>query len=140
RQESGGRNSLTRIAVTTGSEVGFGETVDDALADLVDGYEPPAQEGDEPTEPTVEGEPSEGDETPQEPDRTTEEALAEADTLFDEADAALVDGDLGEYQDKVSEARALLEEALSGLTGVPATDGAASDTNGETTTTTVPDG
>ncbi|MGI9578622.1 MAG: UPF0182 family protein, partial [Microthrixaceae bacterium] len=109
RQESGGRNSLTRIAVTTGSEVGFGETVDDALADLVDGYEPPAQEGDEPTEPTGEGEPSEGDEPPQEPDRTTEEALAEADALFDEADAALVDGDLGEYQDKVSEARALLE-------------------------------
>lgn len=143
RQESGGRNSLTRIAVTTGGEVGFGETVDDALSDLVDGYQPPAQEGDEPSEPTGEGEPSDGGAEPTPgPDQTPEEILTEADALFDEADAALTEGDLGEYQAKVTEARDLLAEALAGLTGVPAGADAAPDggADGTTTTTAPPDG
>jgi uncharacterized membrane protein (UPF0182 family) len=39
--------------------------------------------------------------------------LEEAQSLFDEADAALRDGDLGVYQEKVDEAQALIEQALA---------------------------
>ena len=138
RQESGGRNSLTRIAVTTGSSVGFGETVDDALADLVDGYRPPAEEEGGPA-PEDGGETPEGQDPPDETDRSAEDLLAEADALFDEADAALTSGDLGEYQEKVTEARDLLTEALAGLSGVPASDGGGDGGDGaDATTTTVP--
>jgi uncharacterized membrane protein (UPF0182 family) len=43
--------------------------------------------------------------------------LEQAQALFDEADAALRDGDLGAYQDKVSEAQQLIEQALTLLGG-----------------------
>ena len=54
----------------------------------------------------------------------------------------LAEGDLGEYQAKVTEARDLLAEALAGLTGVPAGADAAPDggADGTTTTTAPPDG
>ncbi len=114
RQESSGVNTLQRIAVTTGDSVGFGETVDEALADLVDGYEAPETGTEEPTDG---GEPSEGGgETPA-VDQSTEELLAEADQLFNEADAALEARDLAGYEEKVNEARELLEEALTDLLG-----------------------
>ena len=48
---------------------------------------------------------------------TPEELLAEADRLFDEADEALRGGDLGRYQDLVSQARARVDEAVSALAG-----------------------
>jgi hypothetical protein len=38
--------------------------------------------------------------------------LEQAQSLFDEADDALRDGDLGAYQDKVSEAQDIIAEAL----------------------------
>ena len=69
------------------------------------------------------GEPSE----PSEGDDRVAELLAEADLRLQEAEDALADGDLGLYQDKVEEARRLVDEAL-GLTG----------SAGTTTTTTEP--
>ncbi|MEY4361403.1 MAG: hypothetical protein RL391_709 [Actinomycetota bacterium] len=41
--------------------------------------------------------------------------LEEAETVFDEADQALRDGDLGLYQEKVSEAQGLIKKALDAL-------------------------
>jgi hypothetical protein len=43
------------------------------------------------------------------------EALERAQQLFDEADAALRDGDLGTYQEKVDDAQALIDQALEKL-------------------------
>jgi hypothetical protein len=38
--------------------------------------------------------------------------LDRADAKFEEADVALADGDLGDYQDAVAEARALVQQAI----------------------------
>ncbi|MGB6409672.1 MAG: UPF0182 family protein, partial [Candidatus Deferrimicrobiaceae bacterium] len=52
--------------------------------------------------------------------------LQQADALIDEANAALRNGDLGTYQEKVDEAQALIDEALSQL-DIATTEGAAAD-------------
>ena len=50
---------------------------------------------------------------PDEPtDATASELLQQAEELFNEAEAALTAGDLGTYQAKIDEARALVAEAL----------------------------
>ncbi|MDO9174576.1 MAG: hypothetical protein Q7V62_07195, partial [Actinomycetota bacterium] len=50
---------------------------------------------------------------PDEPtDATASELLQQAEELFNEAEAALPAGDLGTYQAKIDEARALVAEAL----------------------------
>ncbi|MEY4361315.1 MAG: hypothetical protein RL391_621, partial [Actinomycetota bacterium] len=67
------------------------------------------------TEPSDSGEPS----TPADGagSASTDPAtlLEEAETVFDEADQALRDGDLGLYQEKVSEAQGLIKKALDAL-------------------------
>lgn len=135
RQSTSGLNALQRIAVTSGGSVGFGPTIDDAMADLLDGVdseavdEPdgagasgPGSEGSEEGAGTGEdggtgggaGEGGAGEGTG-EAGGTPEELLAEADRLFDRADEALREGDLGRYQDLVAQARSRVSEAISAL-------------------------
>ncbi|MDH3730898.1 MAG: UPF0182 family protein [Acidimicrobiia bacterium] len=59
--------------------------------------------------------PDPGGEVPTELPADVQEALEQAQLLFDEADAALRDGDLGTYQQKVEEAQALIDQALEKL-------------------------
>jgi uncharacterized protein len=69
---------------------------------------PPPDPGTGP--PVPGGTPSDGDPT---------QLLADADRAFDEAEAALQDGNLGRYQEKIEEARVLLTEALEILVNQP---------------------
>jgi uncharacterized membrane protein (UPF0182 family) len=79
----------------------------------------------DPTEPTTTDpdtdEPTTTDPDTDEPasDRDPAEILADADVAFDDAEAALQDGDLGLYQEKIEEARSLLAEALEILANQP---------------------
>ena len=59
------------------------------------------------------------------PTPTAADLLADASVLLDEADAALREGDLGEYQAKVDEAGALIDQALDLLGATGATGPAA---------------
>lgn len=155
RQSTSGLNTLQRIAVTSGGAVGFGPTIDDAMADLLDGVDSRAV--DRPDEPVPDsggsGDGGEGSGTPDgggepSPDvgDTPEELLAEADRLFDSADEALREGDLGRYQDLVSQARSRVDEAVSALGGGNGDAGTQSggsedpDSTTTTTTTTTPVG
>jgi hypothetical protein len=63
----------------------------------------------DPTDPT----------DPTDPDTSDDpaELLQQAEELFVEAEQALADGDLGEYQAKVDEAKALVAKALELLEG-----------------------
>jgi uncharacterized membrane protein (UPF0182 family) len=92
-------------------DVGYGDSLSEALAQVFPGYEGDlgdrvgADTGTEETPP------------PETADGTPAELLAQADQLLDEADQALRAGDLGTYQDKVDQSRALIQQALSGLNG-----------------------
>jgi uncharacterized membrane protein (UPF0182 family) len=67
-----------------------------------------------------------GGDVPLEVPADVQEALEQAQALFDEADAALRQGDLGTYQQKVEEAQALIDQALQQLAAaVNATETAA---------------
>ena len=119
RQSTSGLNTLQRVAVTSGGTVGFGATVADAMADLLDGDDSRAVS--QPTNGSgggsVDQEPVDpGDDEPSDPTGgTTEELLGEADRLFDQAEEALRAGDLGRYQELVSQARDRVDEALGNL-------------------------
>ena len=103
---------LRFIAVSFGQDVGVGRTLGQAIYDVLnlpgipsdspasrpqpDGEEPP-EPGDEPTGPL---------------ETRVQKLLERADVKFEEADAALAEGELGAYQDAVSEARALVQQAI----------------------------
>jgi uncharacterized membrane protein (UPF0182 family) len=67
------------------------------------------------TEPTDSGEPSTPADGAGAASTDPATLLEEAETVFDEADQALRDGDLGLYQEKVSEAQGLIKKALDAL-------------------------
>jgi len=94
-------------------------TITQALARLFPGFR--GDLGEEIAEPS---EPATGSETDTtEPTQPSSEdpatLLDEADALFVEADAALADGDLGLYQEKIDAARQLIEDAVTALTSQP---------------------
>jgi uncharacterized membrane protein (UPF0182 family) len=96
---------LQFVSASFGDEVGLGTSLNCALnqvlgidADDVACSDPVADPGG--------ADPDPGNETD-----TVEQLLADAATLFEEANAALEDQDLGVYQQKVSEANALVEQA-----------------------------
>jgi uncharacterized protein len=119
----------TRVTVTEyrfviafhAGRAAIGESLGEALGGLFPGFEedlgdrvgPEPEPGEPGTEPTT------PPETGGEPDATAAELLADASLLLDEADTALRAGDLGEYQAKVDEAGALIDQALDllGATG-----------------------
>ncbi len=88
-------------------------TITQALVRLFPGFKGDlGEEITEPSEPTTESEP---DTTGTEGSASEDPAalLAEADALFVEADEALAAGDLGLYQEKIDEARQLIEDAVA---------------------------
>lgn len=89
----------------------FGPTIEEALAKLFPGFDTDVGDvvggDDEPAEPV---EPTEPDEPSEPSDETPEELLARADDLFRQADEALPD--FARYEELMTEARALVEQAL----------------------------
>jgi uncharacterized membrane protein (UPF0182 family) len=135
-EEGSSRFTLKKVVVASGERVGFGDTVELAMADLLDAEadgaadeptpteDPDTEPGDEPTTTTVPG------------DRTPTELLAEADRLFSEAEQRLADGDLAGYDDLVTRAVALVRQANSQLSAASGETA----TSTSTTTTTAPAG
>jgi hypothetical protein len=125
KQEQSGRFTLTRVVVSSGESVGFGDNVESALADLLDGN--PDGAVDQPTAPSEPSEPDlpAGGSGAAAEGATPTELLALADQKFAEADQLLTNGDLGGYQDAVAAARSLIRQASEAL-GAP--DGATATT------------
>ncbi|MBS1837002.1 MAG: UPF0182 family protein, partial [Actinobacteria bacterium] len=137
KAEQSGRFALTKVAVTNGDDVGFGDTIDAAIDDLLDGHAGASSDGSS-TLGTGDGTsttttaPRSGSGTDAH-GQTATQLLAAADAKFTEADERLKAGDLGGYQSSVAEARALVlqaDAAISATTTVPKGQGS--------TTTTVP--
>ncbi len=99
---------LRSVIVAYGDRVEMEDTLREALADIF-GDAPPTLE-----EPSGPGGNNGGEPPPEEepPETDVNALLADADALFDEANAALADGDLGTYQEKIDEAQALIQQAL----------------------------
>ncbi len=107
KSQAVGQPQVRLVVAYYNGEVGFGESLEIALAQLFPGLSidlgdvvgPPVgpEDPDDPDEPT---------------DATASELLQQAEELFNEAEAALTAGDLGTYQAKIDEARALVAEAL----------------------------
>ncbi|MGI9085565.1 MAG: UPF0182 family membrane protein [Aeromicrobium sp.] len=99
---------LQFVAASFGEDVGFGQTLDEALRVAL-GLEPGSAPDDEGG-----GEPSGGG---GEPDaaRTPSEYLADASDRYNEAQEALKKGDLSTYQRKINEMNDLIEDAQKAL-------------------------
>ena len=108
--ESVGQPQVRLVVAYYNGEVGFGETLGAALGQLFPGLNVDLGDvvGAEVT-PTDPGEPPD--------DATAAELLSDAEDLFAQAEAALKDGDLGEYQEKVEAAMDLVQRALKLLEG-----------------------
>lgn len=111
---------LFQVALVMGDRVVMRSTLSGALDALVTGGPPVleadlqralenAEEPDDPDAPPAEEqtEPTDSGTSSDDPDELIQQAL----DAFEQADAALADGDLGEYQRLVGEARDLLERA-----------------------------
>jgi uncharacterized membrane protein (UPF0182 family) len=122
---------LQRVIVEFDGSVAIAENLHDALASLETFAA--IQEGDT---PPPEEQPPPGDQ----PEVTPEipELLARADQLFQEADAALAAGDLGLYQEKITEARAVIDQVQSMADAAAGTTTTTPDSTppAESTTTT----
>jgi uncharacterized membrane protein (UPF0182 family) len=108
KEEQSGRYALTRVVVASGDTVGFGDTVEQAVADLLDS-DPDGSSGTPTPTPTPTPAP-----TPT-PDGTTAatptDLLAEADQKFTQAEDRLRSGDLAGYEQAVEAARDLVRQA-----------------------------
>ena len=103
--ESAGQPQVRLVVAYYNGEVGFGESLGEALGQLFPGLN--VDFGDV---VGAEVTPTNPDDPPD--DATAAELLADAEDLFADAEQALQDGDLGEYQDKVEAARELVQRAL----------------------------
>lgn len=100
-----GQPQVRLIVAYNNGEVGFGESLEEALVQLFPGLK--VKLGD------VVGAPSAPiDPNAPTPDATASELLAQAEELFADAEAALKKGDLGLYKEKVDAARDLVAQAL----------------------------
>jgi hypothetical protein len=122
---------LQRVIVEFDGSVAIAENLHDALASLetfaaIEEGEPPPEE-----------EPPPGDQ-PEITEETISELLVLADQLFQEADAALAAGDLGLYDEKVTEARGIIDQVQSMVDAAAGTTTTTPDTTppAESTTTT----
>lgn len=97
---------MERVVVVYGETIVMEQTLEEALVRLFGDLVPSGSEVEDPGD----------DGTPSDPTGPSDEVLgdlADVVALFEEADAALDAGDLGAYQAKVEEARALLEQLLA---------------------------
>ncbi|MGJ9413661.1 UPF0182 family protein [Aeromicrobium sp. CF4.19] len=100
---------LQFVAASFGDEVGFGQTLDEALnvaLGLEEGSVPDAEEGVDPEEGDAGGEPA---------DQTTSEYLEDASQFYSQAQDALEEGDLAEYQSRIDQMNGALEDAQDAL-------------------------
>lgn len=134
-EEGSSRFTVQRVAVASGENVGFGESVEAAMRDLLDAglVEDGPAENVEPGESELDPETTTTTTTALDPEgRTPTELLAEADRLFDEADDRLAERDLAGYDELMQQAVALVRQASELLS-----DGEGS---AAATTTTAPEG
>jgi uncharacterized membrane protein (UPF0182 family) len=115
------------VIVSYNGRAEFGTSLGEALGKLFPGFE--GDLGDRiGTDGSTTGGPPPSTEQPT--TGTPAELLAKADQLFADAESDLrQNGDLGAYQTKIKQAKALVEQALAGLGGVP---------SGSTPTTSTP--
>lgn len=139
-QSSSNRFTLQRVLVASGESLGFGDSVESAMADLLDSDPdgsvdgPPPEVDPDTPDPGDDPNGGESEETP--PDgpapgasaSTPSELLAQADAKFTEADLALRSGDLAGYQRLVEEAGELVRNAASLLEAASAPPTTAADT------------
>ena len=102
------------VIASYGDRAAIGDSLGEALAELFPGFDVDLGDRIGPPEPPPESEPETPPEGGTEP-ATAAEMLSDAKQLLDEADEALRAGELGEYQDKVNQARALIDQALGQL-------------------------
>ncbi len=101
---------FVRVIMVDQDEVAFAETVEEGLRQLLGESEPSEPEPVDPTDPGGEPGPLPED---------VAGLVAEIERLYDEAQAALDDGDLGTYQERIEELGDALD-ALAELTGASA--------------------
>jgi hypothetical protein len=106
---------FVRVIMADQRRVAFAETVEEGLRQLLGEAEPPPPEVPDPSPDPGESPAPEPGESPGELPADVAGLVAEAQQLYDEAQAALADGDLGTYQQRVDELAAVLE-ALAELT------------------------
>jgi len=108
-EENSSRFTLQRVVVASGEEVGFGQSIEQALADLLD-RNPDAAVNAAPEAPGLDDPGGESTGVPP-GSRTPTELLAEADQLFTRAEERLGERDLAGYDELVQQAIALVREA-----------------------------
>jgi uncharacterized protein len=129
---------LERVIAAFGDDVVIEDTLQEALVALfgerVATQERPGAEGEQP--------PPEAQPPPEQGGTANDEAarlLTQANSLFDQADAALADGDLATFQERLNQARALVAQANELLAGSSGSSGDESTTTTSSTTTTEPE-
>ena len=115
-QEDSTRFTVKKVVMVSGDAVGFGDSVEQALADLVDSKPDGAALIPQVTVPPADTDPSSTSTTlPGGQDRTATELIAEADQKFTAADERLKASDLAGYAALVAEARGLIAQASAQL-------------------------
>lgn len=116
--EDGSYPLLQFVAASFGDEVGFGQTLEEALdvaLGLEEGSVPDIDEEAPPEDPDEAAVPDEdaGDDTgaPQ----TVSEYLEDASRFYSQAQSALADGDLATYQQRINQMNAAIEDAQDAL-------------------------
>ena len=107
---------LQFVAASFGKDVGFGQTLDEAVRVALKLERGDVSEADE--QPAGDEQPADGEQPPAEEPaagKTPNEYLADASAKYSEAQEALKAGDLATYQDKIDQMNDLIEQAQQAL-------------------------
>jgi uncharacterized membrane protein (UPF0182 family) len=115
-QEDSTRFTVKKVVMVSGDAVGFGDSVEQALADLLDSKPDGAALIPQVTVPSSGNDPSSTPTTlPEGQERTATELIAQADQKFSAADERLKASDLAGFAALVAEARELVAQASAKL-------------------------
>ena len=106
---------LQKVAVFLNNQVGYANTLDDAIGEVVGGgtpAQPPPDDGAPTPPPATPGAGGNAD---------VQSLLQQANDQYEQAQQALADGELGEYQDHISRMGELIQQALEAQGGSPTT-------------------
>jgi uncharacterized membrane protein (UPF0182 family) len=121
-QEDSTRFTVKKVVMVSGDAVGFGDSVEQALADLVDSKPDGAAVIPSVTVPSTNSDPGNSPTTvPSGEERSATELITQADQKFTEADERLKASDLAGYAALVAEARVLIAQASAKLVAEGAT-------------------
>ena len=121
-QEESTRFTVKKVVMVSGDSVGFGDSVEQALADLVDSKPDGAAVIPSVTVPSTNSDPGSSTTTvPSGEELSATELIAQADQKFTEADERLKASDLAGYAALVAEARVLISQASAKLVAEGAT-------------------